>query len=440
MKYSNKTNPLPVSAAQLVRFLREGSNSTMDHTTRNIFSTYFTRKPKKSNKYVFGSQDAGLIPISMFGCQDLYLLVDGKTLETYSNELQRCIDWSHGGNPPIQRFSPKTIQDHSVFMWSKVPNDTPIILGTNAKLVLGTFYDFDPLMLYNAVAISNLIPELNDFYTANYMGVFADFQWLKIPPDSEFVSVEEDDPEFYGAYFNKKKINEFMDKFLQHTVSLETAHNVGVVHRKESHLIISYPGTYIFSQERIKGDEIFVQIGQSGVWQRMGKKQYKHLARLLFTKIGYAKTDNPRFMSNVTHKQEFECQDVKSLVSTCVLLCLDMDIQSRLSMTADALRSHYEKYYDTQCSESDSNLIIRNYAQTYAKEYEAISIETTQQDSTASILLTQEELGIQSNEKHYFEDSSRSYRCAGFRFCLLNLVEDVAQLQHSRTKDPYGGH
>ena len=392
------------------------------------------------------SNDAGLVPLSMFGTSNLFMMIDGSSMELVWNKFQAEIDERIHAlqfKDSLDFFRNRHANLYEILV-SKQIDDTPMSLSANTTIsTISNMYNARRILpTLSLVGTSILTKELNRFYEENSMKVSAEFSLLQIPRDSDYFeayededSEDEDDP---NGYINQDLVKTNLTGILDYAIDPEDFYGIHVVPKDYDFLVIYYTPllrNYRFCNmlsynDMNRGFEVFVQIGRTGIWQRLTKKSFKHLSRIQQASVKYAKTDNPRFISNAVYTEEFSAESLKSIVRMSVLIALDLDYQS----VVDRCSSGYPilNTYPKEENLSDK-ILVKTFESSSNRncEYEALELSITQDESTATALLTQMELGI---DRDYYGNLNSISNRMNNNFDLLNLIETMSKLQHSKSK------
>lgn len=368
--------------------------------------------------------DVVMVPVYIFGCADLYMPIQGSDYEqAYVKWLENNKDLPE--EPKKENYVDDFEKNAYCIVLGKLPKDAPISVNSGTIQVnqvypyklnqikhrILTFGSFRTYMAY--YANYQLVNLLNEYYRDAGIDQTAVFSILRLDcnPDEFELGFDEFDPEKVDAQIRTgtEVVFPMFNRidFPGYNYIVNSYPNYRVL---KSTPIITDPNDY--------GTEVFVRVPGTNVWQMIRGRNYAKLLRIEQLKVTYSKVNKPRGFDYVYPTQEFYANNISEIVKLCALLGEDLDLED--------YRARWPATEEAKMSETDSIRFINNEAQ---QLYEALTISMTQGSTSASLTLTQDELGISPKSTENIR-SSRSPRKRN-NFCLLDLITTIADIHNS---------
>lgn len=209
----------------------------------------------------------------------------------------------------------------------------------------------------------------------------------------------------YQLYYLMQGMNSMSDSDIEYDLQIGKEIDIPIVDLSElkfsSNVEYKYisrfkDGTYRFSNsiDTYDFEGIFINIPEFNCWQYLSKKKFDIVNYPENIEIKYAITDSPRCFSRVSYFHSYSFDNIESLLIHCISIPIDI---------------YFRKYFE------DSNYSLSS------KTYDALEIIIDGDKYSTSVLLTHEELGIDSfnNRNIIFMD----------KFCLLKLINNIICLK-----------
>ena len=143
---------------------------------------------------------------------------------------------------------------------------------------------------------------------------------------------------------------------------------------------------------------IFIQIPEFNCWQYLSVKKFKTFNKPNNIEVKYATTDSPRCFSRAAYSNLYSLTSIDNIIRYSIYIPVDI---------------YFRKEFE------DSNGSISN------KTYDAIEIVCERENYTTSVLLTHDELGIDSIRANLANNKILYMQ----KFWLLKLINNVIRLK-----------